>query len=350
MIIFNNNDFKYKNWSKALADEGYETITNKKVYPYILVLLFQYIVKGKTIDAYVFRYLNDRKSFFKTLINVLTDIFIISICKLKKIKIIWIAHNVDKETKVYHKFLNSFRRKIIVYFSNQILVTDPILIDYVEEHGFNKKKVDWLCFGKPNKLEIDLKNKNLLKILINYKIRLKKEFNRDKLILGFCASSAEIKCYHFLNLNDFIINLNKYSDKLFCFVLIGKFPVGNKFDLEKIKINQNKYIMHIDENFQVNEDYIKSEIDFIYRSVNDLSVSYSLYVSASIGKPIISDDIGLLPHMLEEYKLGFTIPKNEFDFKCFSKNIQTWDSLYADLFLKKRSWKVAANKIIQNCN
>ena len=63
MIIFNNNDFKYKNWSKALAEVGCETITNKKIYPYILVLLFQHIIKGKTINAYVFRYLNDRKSF-----------------------------------------------------------------------------------------------------------------------------------------------------------------------------------------------------------------------------------------------------------------------------------------------
>ena len=346
MIIFNNNDFKYKNWSKALAEVGCETITNKKIYPYILVLLFQHIIKGKTINAYVFRYLNDRKSFFKTLINFLTDIFIILICKLKKIKIVWIAHNLNKESQVYHKLLNFLRRRVIILFSNKILVTDPLLINFIEENNLDKKKIDWLCFGKPIKQKINLKNENLLKKIINYKNSLKKEFKNDNLILGLCVTSSLPKFYHFLYLNKLINNLNKYSNKQFSLILIGKFPKGKKFSLEKDKIKKNKNILHLDENFNVNEDYIKSEIDFIYRSVNDFSVSFSVYVSAFIGKPIITDNIGFLPYMIKKYKLGYIIPENKNNFKSFAEKIKNWDSTYAQLFLSKRSWKIAAKKLI----
>ena len=350
MIIFPNNDFKYRGWAKELNLLGFETSANKRSYVFAPFEIARHIFKGRKIKAFVFRYLNDRRSFIKTLFNGCADLIIILLCKILKIKIFWIAHNVDKESNTYHKYTSLFRRRIINRYANKIMVTDPLLIPYAKDSGLSEEKLDWISFGPPPKKEWDEKNRILLQQIQKFRDRLKTMSGKTNVLLGLCVSSSLPKFYHFLYAPSFVLN---YSSKESCvgLVLIGKLPKGEQFDRARVLLQENENILYIEENFPVNEEELATEIDFIYKSVADISLPYTVYVAAKIGKPIITHDIGFLSKMITEYGLGQVVP---ITFGGSSSDIihflQSWNPEITKKFLSQRSWKHGAEKIISALN
>jgi len=346
LIIFPNNDFKYRAWARELNRLGYETTANNRSYPFIVFEVIKQILKGKKIKAFVFRYLNDRRSIIKTIFNTIADITVIFLCKIMQTKIIWIAHNVDKESLTYYKNISSFRRRLCKHFANKIMVTDPLLINYAIDAGFPEEKIDWISFGKPSKKKMDKKNQLLMQQILEFKKKLKKQSGKNNIIMGLCVSSVLPKFYHFLYAQDLVRNI--LSDD-FCvgLILIGKVPDDKMFEGIKNQLKENERIFYIEENFPVNEEELASEFDFFYRSVNDLSVSYSVYTAAKLGKPILTNNIGFLPKMVEIYGLGAIIPPPENRANNWiSGFIKSWKCDAAEQFLAKRSWEMGAKRLV----
>ena len=237
---------------------------------------------------------------------------------------------------------------MISYFSDKIFVTDPLLIDYVDEYGINKSKVDWISLGVPNNKLVDNRNKKLLNEIINFKIKLNKRYKKKKIILGLCASETSNKNYHFLFANDLVAQNIDSKKSCIGLVLIGKFPENDRFQIEKKKVIHNEDILYIGENFSVNEFFLLSEIDFLYRTLNDLSVPYSVYVSTLIEKPILTDNYGFFPAMVEKYQLGGIVPSLNTQTPDWVCNIiDNWNPDSANKFLKDRTWAKGAKKIIK---
>lgn len=344
MVIFPYNDFKYYAWSFELNQIGVKTLANTKSYIFTPAVLINQILRGEKIDAFIFRYLNDRKSYFKTIGNALTDILLIGVCYIKKIKVMWISHNVDKETYVYHKYLSDIRRKTISSCADKIFVTDPLLMDMFIRKGISSAKVDWISFGPPGEIKSNNKNKSLFDRIASFKEILAKQ-SKKQVLLGLCVSSPLPKFYHFLNATK-LVQDDPLSDYCIGLVLIGKMPEGKKFEIAREQIKSNSRILYIEDNFPVDEYKLKPLVDFFYRAVNDYSVPYTVFVAMSLQKPVLTDNLGFLPRLVEEYGIGATIPDPETrTADWFQQFLASWDPKNANKFLSQRSWKHGAQKI-----
>jgi hypothetical protein len=164
-ILFFVNDFKTDLWGAELKKFNYEVVQREnRFFSHIKILISGFFNKKDKIEVFIFRYLNDHKSLNHSILYLSRDILIIIVCKLLGTKILWILHNIDRETKQYHPRLITFRRKIIHFASKKVMVTDPNLQKVAAENGIVSKKIDWLCFGIPdcvtqNQKNIDLKNR-----------------------------------------------------------------------------------------------------------------------------------------------------------------------------------------------
>lgn len=345
-ILFFVNDFKTDLWGAELKKFNYEVMQRENRFlSHIKILLTGYF-KRERIDAFIFRYLNDHKSLNHSILYLLRDILIIFVCKLLGTKILWILHNIDRETKQYHPRLIAFRRKIIHFASKKVMVTDPNLQEVAAENGIVSKKIDWLCFGIPDCVPQNRKNVELKNRITFFKNQLQK--SGEIVRIGLCVSGPARKKLHYLLADTIVGKSSKIPNKVVGLVFIGNFPVGPKFDLAKKRIQESPYILFIDDSFEVNESYISEQIDFYYRSLSDLSVPYTVYVAANERKPIVTHNFGALPLLIKKERLGFIVDIDEKEIQAkISDYVGSWSSKSADQFLEDRTWTIAATRLIR---
>lgn len=332
-------------WARELLVMGVESVINKKKYPNYLAMLFGHVIRRKRVDIVVFRYLNDRRSFFRTLANALTEIVMVMICRLFRIKVYWIMHNVDKESIVYYPALNSLRRKVMMEFAHKIFVMDPLLKHHAMAAGARESKLDWLSFGLLPVSHYNEKGDDIGETLTRFKRGL--SHNNNKVVLGICVSSSMTKFHHFLLANEFIERANRNAEgSVIGLILVGQFPKGSKFEKARRQVEGNPNILHVDKNFAVEFEEIEPQIDFFYRAVNDLSVSYSVFDAAKSGKPLFTHNYGFLPEMVSKYELGFLIPDDEKDLATWlTDKLSSWDPEPGKAFLAARTWENGARKL-----
>lgn len=345
-ILFFLNDFKTHQWGKELKKFNYEVVsTGNRFFSHLGILTSGYFRK-QPIRAFIFRYLYDSHSLYESSLFLIRDVLIILLCILLRVKIFWILHNIDRETQQYYPLLIRLRRKIISAVSRKIFVTDVHLVEVAINYGFNQKKIDWLCFGKPVREIPDQKNINL-----NKQISAFREFLRHngspRICLGLCVSEPAKKKTHYLSADSIVGKSTKPDGECVGLIMIGNYPKGREFERAKLRSMDSPYILLIEDSFPVNEPFISDNIDFFYRSLNDQSVAYTLYVAADIKKPVITHQHGALPVIIEREKLGFTITENEEDIPGrIAECISSWSSEGAKKFLKERSWKIGAKRLL----
>ncbi|TDY02685.1 hypothetical protein [Thiohalophilus thiocyanatoxydans] len=349
MYIFQKNDTKYRAWSKGLDEYGIETtaITGSPIKAPLLILWM--IIKKKPINGYIFRYLNDYPSLPKTIVRLLSELATILLVKIFGGHVIWIAHNVDKESSCHYKTLTNIRRLCIKNAATCIFVTDPLLLKYAQKEISDTKNIDWTCFGRPSDLPV---NRETLKVQDAIRsLRYKLELNNPekKVYIGLCVSSPSTKCIHFLTVSNFVDRYNHAG------VIVGVVVVGaiglihdERFQWARNEIINHEHIVLLDETISVREQYLKNDIDFFYRALDDLSVSYSVYVSASIRKPIVTEEGTFLAEMIDCYELGGVSPLKS---SCENENwletlLKSWQPEKSEKFLDDRNWNVAAAQLI----
>lgn len=354
-ILFYSDDFKTESWQKELNKLDCEVVSNSadrlKYFHNILyharVLIDQFFNKKK-IDVFVFRYLNDNQHLRVSLEYLFRDLITVVLCTLMGTKMIWLLHNIDKETKVRHPLISKLRRKIVGFGCNRILVTDPHLIEFALEYGIEKDKLDWICFGEPEKKKPDKRNQVLKEKIKSFKENLSKEIGIKNIIVGLCVSEPAKKKSHYLFADSVAGRLEDAQDSCLVLVMIGSFPNGVIYDEAKEKVNLSPYVLHIDEAFLVNEHYISDEIDFFYRSMTDHSVAYTLYVACSLGKPTVTHNTGALPVIIQRENIGFVLEDNYLKSSDMFNAIKGWNSEGNLQFLTKRSWQIGAERLMEN--
>lgn len=346
MYIFQKKDNKYDAWSRELADIGIQTIPAQGSPIKAPLVIFRLLFRGKITRGYFFRYLNDYPSLWKTILRLVSELFVIFLLKLMRGSVFWIVHNIDKESSGHHQILSHFRRWIVSCTSKAIFITDPLL----EKHALQKfpsEKITWTCFGRPSD---NINNKHTIRVqsqLKNLRTKLMKENPEKTVYIGLCVSSASTKCTHFLTVCDFI---DRNSTNTICIGVLMVGAVGRikdpRFKSARIKMMGHGSIGLIDEAIPVKEKFLKDDVDFFYRGLSDLSVSYSLYVAASVRKPMITHEGLFLAEMVKHYGLGLVIASNQENepSNFIHKGLENWNPENADIFLAIRNWKTAASQ------
>lgn len=274
------------------------------------------------------------------------DFLIIIVCKILGVRILWLMHNIDEETHHNFPLLSRLRRKLVYNASEKVLVTDPHLVEIAHQHGFKKNKLDWICFGAPAMNGPDQRNEELKKEIQAFRKSLYNNGN-SKVYLGLCVSDSLKKKAHYLYADLIVGKSEEHYDSVVGLVIIGKYPEGREFELARVKAMASPYILVIDESFPVNEPFIADQIDFFYRSLTDQSIAYTVYVAASIEKPMITHNTGALPLIVDREQLGYIIQDNEGDIPgTIVQAITSWHSGTAKQFLANRSWNIGAKKLM----
>lgn len=349
-ILFSIEDFKTVLWGQELAKYNCEVVPNGPRFYSQIIILVSYFFQNKRIHGFVFRYLNDNQSLYESVLFLLRDFLTILACKILRVKIIWLMHNIDQETHQNYPSLSRVRRKMVSAASLRIFVTDPNLVEVAERYGIKKSKLDWTCFGTLQRDKPDRKNIELREKITRFRERLKQLGNK-KMVIGLCVSEPAKKKNHYLRAHSIVGKCHHDEDCCVGLVMIGKYPRGVEFDLAKEKNYNTPFILLIEEPFAVHEEFIADQVDFFYRGLTDQSVAYTLYVAAALCKPVVVHDTGALPLIVERERLGYIIDNKETDVPdSIISQVQSWNPESAQKFLAKRTWKIGAGKLMQVIN
>lgn len=345
MIVFPSKEFKYYKWKKELEKVGEEAYAFETPNIFHFIELLKLVIKGKTINSYIFRYLNDRPNFISSFLRLIGDVLTIIFCKIFQIKILWILHNVDKESTQFYPSIIKWRRGILNVFASKIFVTDKLLINIAVNHKIKKEKLDYISFGF-SKHNIDI-NESLRvgELLSSFRKDLLGKHSPKKINIGICISSNLSKFKHFETVIDFVNSINRISkDELFAVFLYGILPSSlNSLNLKSAYEN-NIFIHYEEESKMIDEVYFKNEFDYVYRCLTDFSVPFSLYPSIYLEKPIITHNFGFLEQMVNYYNLGFVYDLNSPKKIDFEK----WDPKFSRDFMEDKGWNSSALKLLNS--
>lgn len=324
MIVFQKKDKKFLSWKNELSSiniNSYAVEGSAIKAPFFLLKL---LLQKRSVKVYVFRYLNDYPSLFKTVLRLISELLVVLLSRIFNIRIWWICHNVDKETSMNYPYFSRIRRAMISRASVRIFTTNKLLIPYAKEL-FNTSKVDSISLGfiegKPIE-NISLES-NINEDLI---IWIKSHQSSNTRFI-FCAGTPESKSLHFSLINSFIDNVNKYDTKnVWYAIVIGTF------------VENNNKIYNIPSKHFVDKKIIIEYIDFYYRVMDDFSISYTLYEASEYELPIITENYGILPEIIEYYQNGLIYDEN--DIEVFLESInKRFDFI---TFKNENNWKQSA--------
>src|SRR5690625_2745188 len=334
--------------SQKLANEinGIELFKMEGSTNLIPIHVIKQIIKRKKVPkAVILRYLNDSNSFIKSLIRFITNIITMLLTKVLRIRLIWISHNVDKESKENYPLLVKIRRKIVISLSDKILVTDKLLIKHaVRILKVDESKVDYITFGKPNLNDnLDSYNKIHQKI-IKF---VKSGFEEDTLV-GFSIGNPNIKVLQPFYTNDLIKKAahNGINLKIILGGPLGEFI--KKHDLNTYEnLLSNPNVLFLDGKIKFNESYISQYIDFYWRVYDDCSVPFTVYNAAHFKKPILTMDKGFLKEMVLKYNLGSMLDNDMSNISEAINELKKDRTDEFNRFIETHNWSFVAEKI---CN
>ncbi|SDZ46653.1 Glycosyl transferases group 1 [Evansella caseinilytica] len=308
--------------------------------------ILKYIVTKGRPNSIIFRYLNDYPSIIKTILRMTSEATSILISMVFRIDIIWICHNVDKESKEFYPLITRIRRHLFTKASKKILVTDKLLVEKATNVFKDyRSKIDYISFG-PN-IPADVGNEKEQNKIIHFINKIKGDSTKE-VIVGLCASSANEKNISY----EKAVQLVKESQKTrYRLILIF---VGEINDTMR-KRNEGAYeyldvhpdVLMFNKKFQVDEKKMAPYVDFYWRAYLDQSVPFTVYNAATIGKPILTTNVGFLGEMVNEYRIGITI-YNYNNIEAILDELKTWNKGKLKSFLHESNWETAAKRLY-NC-
>lgn len=328
MILFGHYDKKFLCIQQELESLGIESQAVQAKHPVLTPLfIIKLFLQGKKVKVFVFRYINDSDSFSLATIRIISDLITLLIIKMVGGHVWWLCHNVDKETSTFFPKMIEVRRKNIAKFSSVIFTTNQLLIPKAKEM-FPEKLIDSLSLGY---IET-----GALNIGIDYESQRRidqwiEERRGEKSKFVFCIGSPAKKSIHFKLVGNFIKKINQNSRFHWYAVVVGS------------QVEPSKYIYNIPYQSAIDKNWLKNNADFYYRAIDDYSMSYSVYEAAELRIPIICENFGILPSIVEKYNLGIVI--NNYD--DIAEKIESYhiNNEVFLRFLNENNWEVAARKI-----
>lgn len=329
MILFQNFDKKFESLHVELKKHAImsHAISGSPLKaPFIIMAA---LIRGKKLHIYVFRYLNDYPSFFKSALRLLSEVMVIIICRIWGITLWWICHNVDKESHANFPRISLLRRRLVGFYSKRIFTTSHLLNKYAALY-FNSSKISNISLGYiQGKVYSDLSDKENTNANLSLWLE-KQKMNKCKII--FCVGTLSTKVLHFDLISSLVELLNK-ADKTYNWraVVVG------------VSIPSSPHIYNIQYKHFVSSDIIQKYVDYYYRVMDDLSISYTLYEAAYFKKPTLTERYGFLPEIVSYYDIGFVIDRNDI---C---SFLEWEKVNHEFgfsrFQNENNWREAAKTL-----
>lgn len=341
-LIFQKWDEKARMWAAHLRPWNVHAVGVESSPIRAPLFLLKEIVTGRRPCAYVFRYLNDYRSLAKTLLRVLSEMIVIVIAKSSGTRILWILHNVDRESSEFWPRITAFRRNVIARFSSASFVIDPLLVDDAEQH-FPGLEWEAAPFGAE---AVRTASPQGTRRIVDELAKLRADLTaarRGPVFIGLCVTAMSPKCAHLFRFGELVAENGK-GNWATGILFVGAFSkAGERWKRVLQEIERAEHVRALDIELWVDEVALAPHFDFIYRSVADLSVPYSFYRAAAAGKPIITHDDGLGARIVSRCGVGLIATLDApGDWPAFFKE---WTRHRWDAFLAERSWAIGAQRL-----
>lgn len=349
-ILFEHADDKSRQWGKALASIGYEVVSYSGSQARTGSFLIKSIIHGEKPIAVVFRYLNDYRSLSKTLLRFISEITALLVCRITGTTIIWICHNVDRESKRFHPTLSDLRRKMFAKAAYRIFVMDEGLVQAARiAFPDQSAKIDFLTFGTPTIKAVSERTKDVFEEVVEFISRRRASADQSgrPFFCFSCIGRAGDKYEHFPMARDLVRKMEGLGYAV-AGIVIGPFK-----DIERdgsqepfFGLDREPSIFFRSRYIPLDEVDLLEHIDFILRGYLDWSMSYTLYKAAAFRKPVLALDTGFVGWAVKNYKLGAVLSRDLSNIEEALAALRTWDPSNAQLFLSTHSWEFAARKIV----
>jgi len=275
MIFIQGRDFKAQKWAEHLkSDVSYfSSVTD----------MWGVVRRIRIGDGVVFRYQNNPKSLFVSLVVTFLVVLILFAVKLRRAKVFWVCHNVDQDTSLHHKRVERFRRFVIQLSSEKIFVLHREFLKHVSGQNIYP-----ISFGRKDGGETSKKTIGLI-------AEHSRKFDRLVLIAGQDGG----KYRHF----DRLALLTECFSR--CGLNVG-FILAGVSESRRFSGELSPKILKIYEK-NIDEKAISEYVDFVYRENEDISMPYTVYASCSAKIPVITSSGSVLSEILTKEEIGFPL-------------------------------------------
>ncbi|MGM0858918.1 MAG: hypothetical protein ACQEW0_17890 [Pseudomonadota bacterium] len=339
-IIIQKDDLKSFKWAELAKVSGIKFLPQPGSPIKAPFFLIKEAACRGVPSGYVVRYLNDYPALLKTLLRLISEIFLVALCTLFNIKVFWICHNVDKESSTHYPRISKLRRWMFSLIAKRIFVTDPLLIPHAKKYfPVHAHKIDSISFGRLDlSYEADYyKEKAAIEFLEKKQIEAKSE-GMEPLVL-FCAGSpGNNKYLHFDHMENLIAAGRRAGYQIIA-VVAGDFLKSIRGSILLEGYKKNPAIFAFESFTQFSPAFICQYVDFYWRGYDDYSVPFTIYESSTLKKPVLSLQSGFLPEMIEAYHLGevITYPFDDIGIVLDKLKKSVSGYLY-DSFLNEHEW------------
>jgi|SRR5690625_48273 len=348
-VVIQRADEKTAGWAKYMpAHTELVQLPGSAIRTPIL-LLYNIMRRRMLPAAVIVRYLNDYPSIVRTLIRTMSELMTILICVLLGIRVIWLCHNVDRESLQYHPVMSRLRRRLHGQVSHTILVTDQLLVPHAKRLvARNNTTIRGSCFGDPKELKkpgrIDEQDRELIERFVEGA----KDGLGDTTLVGFYAGTPDNKKLDTFRLIPDLINAAQHEGIELHFIVVG--PIRGMIAKELPEVldflSSDPRVLFIGDRYvDIDLLTINKAIDFYWRVYTDLSVPYSTYYAASVRKPILTINRGFLAEMVYTYKLGAVADYDLGNLGQCLHELREWETSNAELFLASHSWAAGARAV-----
>ncbi|OJS99873.1 hypothetical protein BEE62_07080 [Marinobacter nauticus] len=246
---------------------------------------------------------------------------------------------------MYHPGMLSFRRKIIGWAAKKVYVTDqfllPLALSNLQLRG---SKLGVVTFGAEESIASPDFSERIAEVL---KDRI--WVREQKPLIGLCASAVADKCHHFFMMEALLDALNAESLQVVMVVVCNTRGVKSRqFRQLFSRLGEREDVILFPDGGAVYEDHLKGKIDFIYRSLSDQSVPYTLYNAAASRIPVLTHDVGLTATIVRSCGIGIVwedLPtKSRFNLESALGDCE--ESRFEE-FLSARTWQRGAAALVE---
>ena len=300
--------------------------------------------------ALVYRYLNDHGSASGTMLLLFSELLSCVIARIMRVPVIWICHNVDRETAVYHPRINAARRSLLKRQARKILVMDPVLVpDAIDELRVPPERVSYITFGLAEQNSPEWRNSELFAQIRAFCAAGGDNSLKRRPLTGLTVGHASWKTRRQFSAMIPLLDAAQSAGHDLKLIVIG--PVRSFLEKDAPEVLQalrrDSRVFLYDEYVKTDEKTLSTLVDFYWRVYDDLSVPYTLYRSATVGKPILTMQSGFLGKAVSYYRLGVVVREDLADIKTAVRAISQWDQQNASYFLSSHTWERAAAQLLQ---
>jgi len=350
-VLIDYGDVKSLNWSSAAKAGGLGRIIPQDRTPILTsVVLLRSILRMAPVDAVCLRYLNDYPQWPKTVVRLFSELCTVLLCKVFRIQLLWICHNVDRETAQYFPRVSSLRRRVIARFADRIFVTDELLKKLAAQIlQVPSEKICVISFGMPFPKHPHAgrdEGGGCIGRILAWSSAYRKEFPRAK--LGFWIGEVSPKKIGGLKeIQRIIVEAEKIGENV-AFVIVG--DIQNALNsasqglLEFFQSSRN--VLFLPYAIDVPPLIWGQFADFVWKPLDDLSVPMTAYNACTSRLPICVLPGTFLAEFVEYHRIGLA-----FDGDSVISLIEELDGLddaAFEAFLADRSWANGAYALLNS--